>query len=553
MTDWTMSEYIEQHPDLTPLQIAQVWYPGAGDSASRLVQQIQDYRDSLSSPDGANATLKAQLNANGSMNLPEEKDPIVLDEVPPIDQEDPIWKNIDSSEITGIWNYTTIGGEDVSNNVISMNTSQVCDANEGNEQSTCTIVLNNNYQKYGKILAAYRWVPRRTTVWSAVASRINGEIWPYMFFTGFMSDAKWDHETATIEFCCSGEIAGASYDDDSWSPEEGYHPKMQDLVDAINDGNQASGEYKGIELTLLDMRTSKQELIKQDFAPSDMSGGENLRAIANSNKGNFYYVSDFEGENHYIAIYDGKTNTGYMELNDYIINPGDVSVILGHANIVDMIAGTIAKEKEKKHVPSPVKNEVLSHKENADSIQKYGRIPNFLVHEPNLDVSQVNIANDIMEENYEQYIDRDIKITIANIVPKLLTVVSFQMPDLQSNELTWIFAGVRKKQVEYSSSGIISRLECQRLTDDEKKEMEAQLKGVTLLLESELFGEDRYTYYWRDGKWDLWVTRGNGVGNVEHVDNPPQDVIDWFKDRLKAIEDNNDINDPNWRTLSYNG
>jgi hypothetical protein len=127
------------------------------------------------------------------------------------------------------------------------------------------------------------------------------------------------------------------------------------------------------------------------------------------------------------------------------------------------------------------------------------------------------------------------------------------MPDLQSNELTWIFAGVRKKQVEYSSSGIISRLECQRLTDDEKKEMEAQLKGVTLLLESELFGEDRYTYYWRDGKWGLWVTRGKGVGNVEHVDNPPQDVIDWFKDRLKAIEDNNDINDPNWRTLSYNG
>ena len=560
MSRWTMPEYIESNPSESTYSIIQKFFPSVpsedsedytdDDDFKSLAEKIDAYKDVLSKDETPNRALKTELiTLAGVTYLPDEKPETSTDPVIP-DANDPLAKY--SSVGDSIRTITEIGGYDVSEDVISINTSQSSGVEEGNQQSTCTVVLNNNSQKYGKLIASYEWSPRVTRIWSKAFIPINTgtgtTIQSYMIFVGFMSDGKYNEETAEVTFGCVGIIGSASYDDQSWSTEDGYIMKMESLLENIEEDSGV-----GLKLTLKDLRSnSNVELTKQYFAPSDISGSENLRSVAQDSKGSFYYATDYGGEETYVVLTDSQSKTLYIELGDYVVTPGDCSTIFGHANFITTVGGTPIINETMRHIPTPVRNEVLSIKANTESIARYGKIPSYVNHESNLDRSQIDVETDLCDETYKQYIDRDIKVTVANIIPKLLSVVTFMVPDLQTGEHKFIYAGVRKKQVEFSVNGVVTHIECARLDDGEAEEMEAISGDITVTSEGITIGEDYWQFQWENGKWQpYWIQNKSGSifsAPSKYTGTIPDEVTNKFKPILQSIEDTNDQIDSAWRT-----
>lgn len=569
-TKWTLPEYIKANPTESNYNIIKQFFPSVPDENSEdytnddnyntLNEKITEYKSLLSQNKLPNAQLLNDLLSLGGISyLPEEKDSEPNTLITPSDKSDPLYANwTGSSSGSGMGNairtITEIGAYDVSSDIISINTSQITSVDEGNEQSTCTVVLNNNGQKYGKLIASYEWCPRITRIWSLALVDFNtGTSYTtrsYMIFTGFMSDAKYNEETAEISFGCVGIIGSASYDDDSWSTEDGYVRKMEDILTKIEEGSAT-----GVKLKLVDLRSNTNVQLKnQYFAPSDISGSENLRSISQDSKISFYYATDWGGDETYVVLTDSSSKTLYVDLSDYVVNPGDCSTIFGHANLITTVGGTPIADRYMRHVPTPIRDEVQVVKTNPASIQRYGVIPAYINHASNLDRSQLDIEADLESDNYNQYIDRDIKVTVANIIPTLLTVVTFAVPDMQNGGLTFIYAGVRKKQVEFSASGLLAHIECARLTDS-SEEISALYDDIKLITDGAKIGDNYWQFQWENGKWQPYVILGYNHSILQFAEKyegeVPEDVQTYFESILKAIEDSNTIIDPNWRDLSY--
>lgn len=557
MSKWTIPEYLNVHPAIYPGDVVRLFRPEAPEESNDplspwynggynlLYNEIQDYEDALGKGETPDAALTAILLTYGSVDINEEKEMVPDDIVLPAEEEDPISQNSGSSKGQSIRTYTMIGTDAVSSDVISITATMSSGYDEGNEQASCTVVLNNNYQYYGKKISSYQWVPRVTRIWSqaVVDFNINGTIQTstYMIFQGFMSDAKYNNETATITFGCISIEAAGSYDDTTWSPEDGYVKKMNEIVDQINDAG--SSGTNGIEIK--NLKLNNAVLVKQDYTPSDLSGNEALRSIAKDNKESFYYGHDFD-DNVYVVLTDSDSFTETVFLDPYVLEPADTSTIFGHANSVTVVAGTTSLEETMRHIPSPIKDQLFATKNNWDSIYNYGKTENQIIHDPNLISTQVNIEADIQDENFKQYIDRDIKLVVVNRIPKILSMILFQVPDLQTGELTWIYAGVRKKEVEFSSAGLITHIEAARINNDYGEELSSY--GVAILNTDDYTASDGqiWTATYKNGKW-IYGYSGGWNSFFRFTETPPDEVRDHFAEQIKNIENNNDVNSPGWR------
>lgn len=562
---WTLPEYISANPTSSNYSIIKTFFPSLPDESSTeytdddfyrtLNSNITAYKNALSSGETPSTSLKNALISDGGVAyLAEEKDPTPTTLVTPSDINDPLYKNWKASYKGGqaIRTITEIGAYDVSDYVISINTTQTTSVDEGNEQSTCTVVLNNNGQIWGKKIASYEWCPRITRIWSKAFVDINNgtsyTTQSYMLFVGFMSDAKYNEETAEITFGCMGIIGSASYDDDSWSTEDGYIRKMEDILERIEEGSGTN-----IKIQLVDLRANPDvQLTKQYYAPSDISGTENLRSISQDSKVSYYFATDWGGDETYVVLTDANAKTYYVDLGDCVVNPGDSSTIFGHANKITAVGGTPIIDETMRHIPTPIRDEVEVVKVNDESVARYGLIPAFINHECNLDRSQLDVETDLCDENYKQYIDRDIKVTVASMVPKLLSVVTFKVPDLKNGGHTFIYAGVRKKQVEFSSGGLLAHLECARLSDHEKEELEANSKDVTLITDGIVIGDDYWQFQWENGKWQPYVTTNYNQSvwstPTKYTGTVPENVMSTFQPIITAIEERNNQNNPAWRS-----
>jgi hypothetical protein len=479
--------------------------------------------------------------------LPEVNEP---NPVSPDPVGDPIYPNTVNNNVHGnsIRTMTFIGGQWVSDDVISINTSQVSNADEGNEPSKCTVVLNNNYQKYGKLIASYAWTPKITGIWSMAFVDFNlpnggYTTSQYMLFQGWMSDAKYTEETATVEFGCVSVLGSDSFDDTNWSPDARYFEKMQEIIGNIE-------KYSNHQILVADLTTKTPDLLsKQWFSPSDMSATENLRQIAKDNKESFYYATDWE-DNVYVVFIDEGSYTEYVYLDPYVINPGDTSTVFGHANELTVIAGSTSDDPTMRHIPTSVKNEVIGVKYNEKSISRYGRTPSYINHSPNLPASQVDFEADIADDNFAQYIDRDIKVDVANKVPKIQAIVIFTVPDILTGEQTYIYGGVKKKQVEFSSAGLISHLECARLN---LSIVEEEITGdVVVFISKDDTAGNTWEYQWNydTQKWDIGVRyegEGGYLGMVHRYTDPVPPEVSTLID-ITSIETKNDAINPKWRT-----
>lgn len=484
---------------------------------------------------------------NPKSKLPEVEEP---NPVSPDPVGDPIYPNVNNNNVHGnsIRTMTFIGGQWVSDDVISINTSQVSNADEGNEPSKCTVVLNNNYQKYGKLIASYAWTPKITGIWSMAFVDFNLPTGgyttsQYMLFQGWMTDAKYTEETATVEFGCVSVLGSDSFDDTNWSPDARYFEKMLEIVGDIE-------KYSSHQILVADLTTKTPNLLsKQWFSPSDMSATENLRQIAKDNKESYYFATDWE-DNVYVVFVDEGSYTEYVYLDPYVINPGDTSTVFGHANELTVIAGSTSDDPTMRHIPTSVKNEVIGVKYNEKSISRYGRTPSYINHSPNLPASQVDFEADIADDNFAQYIDRDIKVDVANKVPKIQAIVIFIVPDILTGEQTYIYGGVKKKQVEFSSAGLISHLECARLNLNIIGDAEPTGDVVTFISKDDTAG-NTWEYQWNydKQKWDIAVRyegEGGIYGMVHQYTDPVPDDVSTLID-ITGIETKNDGINPNWR------
>ncbi len=562
MTLWTIPEYIDAHPTVSPVSIIELFVPTAPDRSDdklsdwytegyqSLEDQISEYQDALADGEMPDAALKMSLLTWGTANIDEEKPELPDETITPTDPEDPIAQNAGSGSGGGSYGniraYVIIGSDFVSEDVISMTASMSSGYEEGNEQAKCEVVLHNNGLYYGKKIASYEWAPRVTRIWSMVSITYHDKTGgtstdEYMFFQGFMADAKYTHENATITFSDATIISNAAYDDIDWSPEDGYEGKMQDVIDKINEQTSA-----GIELK--NLKTFKNPLIKQFYAPSDLSGSENLRSIANDNKEGFYFACDFE-DNMYVVLVDKDTVTGFTYLDPYVIEPGDTSNIFGVANEITVVGGTTdAFNQFMRHVPTNVKDEVFAHKVNSESVARYNWIPANIQHDPNLPPSQLDIEADIADDTFQAYVDRDIKVSVANRIPKILGLVMFQVTDVGTGEKRNLVGGVKKKQIEYSASGIISHLEIARIKDEMANAFSNTQKNVKTSTDRwEDSNGVEWQYNFDDGEWQAHYEALDGFP-LQYTDDVPQEVIDHFRDIIRNIEQYNDNINPNWRT-----
>lgn len=560
MVLWTIPEYLEAHPAEYPGTVVTLFCPNAPEESNdklsewykqgynHLYEEIQQYQEYLANEETPPVALKMALLTWGTTNLIGEKDPTSTEPIVTApDDEDPIADN-NSGLGQGIRTYTMIGTDIVSKDIISITATMASGYDEGNEQASCVVTLNNNYQKYGKKISNYEWIPRVTSIWSQAAIDYNTdngvETSTYMIFQGFMSDAKYNNEVATVTFGCISIEAAGSFDDETWSPDDGYETKMQDTIDKIN-------EITEKDIKILNLKQNVSQLIKQDFTPSDLSGNESLRHIAQDNQESFYFGHDFE-DNVYLVMTDPESYTETMFLDPYVIEPADTSTIFGHANLVTAIAGTTKLDPTLRAIPTPVKDEIFSVYEDLESISKYGRIEADIIHDPNLTSVQVDIETEIADENFKQYIDRDIKVVVANRIPKIFGLVLFQVPDLITGELTWIYGGVRKKEVEYSSAGIISHLEVARIDVNHGNELTAEEGDVTLQTDeyTALDGQVWQAVF-RNGRW-LYGQSGNSLQTFlqySEYGNTPAEVTSHFAEQIKNIESANNQSSPNWKSM----
>jgi len=561
MVNWTIPEYLDAHPNEYPGTVIRIFKPEAPPESAdklsdwytkgynQLYDQIDQYQEAVRNDETPDASLKMSLLTYGTANLPDKKEVPSPEPVAPEDPEDPITENASSGGGNntglgqGIRTYTTIGGDVVSKDIISITATLQSGYDEGNEQSTCTVTLNNNFQKYGKKIASYEWAPRITRIWSQAAIDFNTdhgvETNTYMIFQGFMSDAKYNNETATVTFGCISIEAAGSFDDSTWSPEDGYELKMQDKIDEINAETPANAK-------ILDLRYGASKLIKQDYTPSDLSGNESLRSIAQDNKESFYFGHDFE-DNVYVVLTDSDSNTGTVFLDPYVIDPGDTSTIFGHANDITVIAGTTDMNETMRHIPTPVKDEIFAHIENTESIYRYAKTAAYITHDANLQSVQANIEADLEDENFKAYIDRDIKVVVANKIPKILSIVIFTVPDVITGELRWIYGGVKKKEVEYSSSGIISHLEVARINTEYGNEITIDSSGIITSTDEYTDSEGNiWQYVFRNGQWIAGVW-GPSHQIPSYTENVTPEIIEHYKEEISIIEANNNTINPNWR------
>ena len=560
MVSWTIPEYIEAHPTEYPGTIITKFCPNAPPESNdklsewykqgynHLYEEIQQYQEYLDDGETPPVALKMALLTWGMVNLTEEKDPISTEPIVTApDDEDPIADN-NSGLGQGIRTYTMIGGDIVSKDIISITATMSSGYDEGNEQASCVVTLNNNYQKYGKKISSYEWAPKITRIWSQAAIDFNTdngvETSTYMIFQGFMSDAKYNNEIATVTFGCISIEAAGSFDDETWSPEDGYETKMRDTIDKINDSTDA-------DIKLLNLKQNISQLIKQDYTPSDLSGNESLRSIAQDNKESFYFGHDF-ADNVYVVLTDSDSYTETMFLDPYVIEPADTSTIFGHANTITVIAGSTNADETLRHIPTSVKDEIFAYKENWDSIYRYGKTESDITHDPNLLSVQADVEADLEEDNFQQYIDRDIKVVVVNRIPKIFSLVLFQVPDIITEELTWIYGGVRKKEVEYSSAGIITHLEVARIDVNHGNELTASEGPVTLQTDKyESLDGQIWQAVFRNGRW-LYGQSGNSLQTLfqySEYSNAPAEVTSHFAEQIKNIESANNQNSPNWKSM----
>ena len=365
-----------------------------------------------------------------------------------------------------IRNITFIGGMDVSDDVISINTQHVSSEAEAVEPSTCQVVLNNHNLVYGHAIVSGEFTPGITRIQSTIKINRNEAIGPllsryedsYLLFVGVVNDASYTNETATIDCICESGFGAGSTLDHTWSADTFVSQKANDWAEDLNEQVPAANIY------IVDRIGNKDKIKKSQFTASKLSFNEALRAITSGASEDYYFMTD-EQLIPGIVLADEETYYEIVELDPFVLDPGDATSLVGYANEVTVIPENITNIYVQANVPDAEKEKIYGWDNDEYGIAKYGRIVAPIVYDPGIYTKEdADARAEALVNWYETFIDRGIKVTVCSKIPRVRSRVIFNVPDVKDGVGTIrVMAGVNKKRVEYSANGVITELECRLL------------------------------------------------------------------------------------------
>ena len=147
------------------------------------------------------------------------------------------------------------------------------------------------------------------------------------------------------------------------------------------------------------------------------------------------------------------------------MEPGDATTLIGYANEVTVIPENITDVYVQANVPDAEKEKIYGWDEDAEGIEKYGRIVAPIVYDPSIYTKEdAQERAEALVEWYKTFIDRGINVTVCSMIPRVRSRVVFNVLDVKTGQGTIrVMAGVNKKRVEYSANGVITELECRLL------------------------------------------------------------------------------------------
>lgn len=365
-----------------------------------------------------------------------------------------------------IRNITFIGAMDVSDDVISINTQHVSSEAEAVEPSTCQVVLNNHNLVYGHAIVAGEFTPGITRIQSQVVINRNVADGPllsryedsYILFVGVVNDASYTNETATIDCICESGFGAGSAKDHTWSADTFVSQKANDWAEDLDEQVPAANIY------IVNRIADEDPIKKSQFTASKLSFNEALRAITSGASKDYYFMSD-EQLIPGVVLADEETYYEIVDLDPFVLEPGDATSLVGYANEVTVIPENITDVYVQANVPDTEKEKIYGWDDDDYGIEKYGRIVAPIVYDPGIYTKEdAQKRAEALVDWYETFIDRGIKVTVCSMIPRVRSRVVFNVPDVKDGVGTIrVMAGVNKKRVEYSSNGVITELECRML------------------------------------------------------------------------------------------
>ena len=203
---------------------------------------------------------------------------------------------------------------------------------------------------------------------------------------------------------------------------------------------------------------------KSQFTASKLSFNEALRAITSGASEDFYFMTD-EQLIPGVVLADEETYYEIVELDPFVLDPGDATSLVGYANEVTVIPENITNIYVQANVPDAEKEKIYGWDNDEYGIAKYGRIVAPIVYDPGIYTKEdADARAEALVNWYETFIDRGIKVTVCSKIPRVRSRVIFNVPDVKDGVGTIrVMAGVNKKRVEYSANGVITELECRLL------------------------------------------------------------------------------------------
>jgi hypothetical protein len=449
-----------------------------------------------------------------------------------------------------IRNITFIGGMDVSDDVISINTQHVSSEAEAVEPSTCQVVLNNHNLVYGHAIVSGEFTPGITRIQSIIKINRNEAIGPllsryedsYLLFVGVVNDAAYTNETATIDCICESGFGAGSMLDYTWSADTFVSQKANDWAETLDE------TVPGANIYIVDRISDKDKIKKSQFTPSKLSFNEALRAITSGASKDYYFMTD-EQLIPGVVLADEETYYEIVELDPFVLEPGDATSLVGYANEVTVIPENITNIYVQANVPDAEKEKIYGWDNDEYGIAKYGRIVAPIVYDPGIYTKEdADARAEALVNWYETFIDRGIKATVCSKIPRVRSRVIFNVPDVKDGVGTIrVMAGVNKKRVEYSANGVITELECRLLergadpegpSEDEPEFVEVNAEvpkqWQEYLIDSAIYGPlgllstTKYVTFMVYKNGDVFFTDASNPKNIYPLDQAPEAVKNMF-------------------------
>ncbi len=382
----------------------------------------------------------------------------------------------------GIFCFVRIGGTVVGdgtglmlggvNDVISMRAEINSSIEGGSPSATCDIVLHNNHQKYGHIIASGEWKPNITTVFAIVYNYKNMVYGQqtylirkgYVFFYGVLSQASFDSTTCTVK-CTSfdGLLQQAHFEEYVVQPWQ----KPPEVVQAVVKPIEKSGMPPVIVNAMGD--TWNEVKLKINISGTQSSIAN---AAVVSNEYGFWIYTDAQSDGTYplVLLLNDYYVSGYMLLDPYVTKQGYTMSSLGHANKIDLAVNSEVDPLDTRHdIPSHQNKPNRITLTNPESIAKYGEI---LYTEGKVGSAAGGITNARNKALNTQIkldakIDNRIEATVVGMIPKMWSLVTYTISDGTAEGLDDIVitAKVAKETIDYSARGLITQLVMARLRD----------------------------------------------------------------------------------------